>query len=376
MLTMPSDAERTLRVLALSLGVVAIALWLLAQLADVFARVADVALLFIFAWALAYLLAPAVTALQSRARLSRTAAVLVCYVALAILLVVALALAVPAITAQLAGLYERAPAYGDSLAQSVQALQDELVARGIRVDLTTIYGAIPERLAALAATVASQSLALLGTTLTLLFDVSLVAIVAFFMLVDGHRLWRELVAILPRDMASEAELLRLSADRSFGGFLRGQLVLGLAYGLLVWIALAVLGVPFALLLGLASGLLMVIPFFGAFVATFPPVLVALTQSVQLAIAAFVVIIVLQNVITNVVGPRLMSHAVGIHPLFVFAALLLGAKVAGFWGVFLALPIAGVLNVFARYLLELAHGQRTRAEAAQMLGTARKDQAAS
>ncbi|HYY55235.1 MAG TPA: AI-2E family transporter, partial [Candidatus Dormibacteraeota bacterium] len=232
--------------------------------------------------------------------------------------------------------------------------------------LATIYAVIPERLAAIATSIASQSVALVGATLTLLLDITLVAIVSFFMLVDGERLWRELLAALPADLRSEAELLRYSADRSFGGFLRGQLILGFAYGVVVLIAFLLLGLPFAALLALSSGLLMIIPFFGAIIATFPPVLVALTQSLELAVGTFLAVAVIQNVMTNVVGPRLMAQTVGIHPLLVFAALLVGARIAGLWGVFLALPVAGVLNVFARYALEVAQGRRARTEASRML----------
>lgn len=79
---------------------------------------------------------------------------------------------------------------------------------------------------------------------------------------------------------------------------------------------------------------------------------------------------------NVVGPRLMAQTVGIHPLVVFAALLLGARVAGLWGVFLALPIAGILNILVRYVLELRQGALTRTEAARMLGAAGQEDAAS
>ncbi len=367
---MSADGERTLRIVALSLAITAIAVWLMSELAQLFTRVADVLLVFIFAWALAYLLVPPVTWLESRLRFGRLGATVVVYVAFILVLVVTLALAVPAIAGQLSRLVEHAPSYGDTLAKNVQNLQNDLDARGIRLDLVSLYGALPERMAVAAAAVAADALTVLGGLVSLLLNLTLVAIVAFFMLVDGDRLWRELVRVLPHDLASEAELLRLSADRSFGGFLRGQLLLGFAYGLIVWLALGAIGVNFALLLGVVSGLLMIIPFFGAIVATFPPVIVALTQSPLLALSTFVVIFVVQFVMTNVVGPKLMSQTVGIHPLFVFAALLLGARLAGFWGVFLALPIAGVLNVFTRYLLQLTQGQRTRTEAAAMLAAAR------
>lgn len=292
--SMPRDTERTLRLIALTLAIVAISLWLFGQLADLVGRVADVVLIFIFAWALAYLLAPPVAWLESRTRLNRLGAVFVVYFALVIALVVALALAVPVIADQLAGLVERAPALGESLGAAVVALQEQLVARGVRVDLAALYGTIPERLAALATEFAADALAVIGGIFTLLLNVTLVAVVAFFMLVDGDRLWRDLVAALPVQLTGEAELLRMSADRSFGGFLRGQLLLGLAYGLIVWVVLLLLGVQLPLLLGVVSGLLMIIPFFGAIIAVFPPVLVALTQSPQTAGVTLIAILVVQT----------------------------------------------------------------------------------
>jgi predicted PurR-regulated permease PerM len=363
---MARDTESNLRIAALSLAVVALALWIIGSLEQVFERIADVALVFVFAWALAYLLAPPVVWLERHARLGRLAAVLVVYAALVIALAAALAIVVPVIFQQLSLLVANAPGYGEALTGRVLQLQQDLKDRGVTVDLATIYAAIPERLAAIAASIASQSVALVGATLTLLLDVTLVAIVSFFMLVDGERLWSSLLAVLPADLRSEAELLRYSADRSFGGFLRGQLILGLAYGVVVLIAFLILKLPFAALLALSSGLLMIIPFFGAIIATFPPVLVALTQSLELAVGTFLAVAVIQNVMTNDVGPRLMAQTVGIHPLLVFAALLVGARIAGLWGVFLALPVAGVLNVFARYALEVAQGRRARTEASRML----------
>jgi predicted PurR-regulated permease PerM len=67
-------------------------------------------------------------------------------------------------------------------------------------------------------------------------------------------------------------------------------------------------------------------------------------------------------VLNLIGPRLMSEVIGIHPLFVFLAILLGARIAGFWGVLLAMPIAGIANTFMRYGLEVARGRRARTEA--------------
>ena len=84
------------------------------------------------------------------------------------------------------------------------------------------------------------------------------------------------------------------------------------------------------------------------------------------IAVLVITVLLQQVMFNVVSPRVLSSSVGVHPLFVFAALLVGSRVAGFWGVFLALPIAGIGAIFLRYAYEIARGRRTRTEASSLI----------
>lgn len=351
----------------LVLAVAAVSLWLAQQLADVLARVADVFLVFLLAWALAYLLLPLVSQLERRVpRLHRIGAVAVVYAVLLGILGLALALAVPILAAQLQLLVDSAPQYGDRLADAVRGLQQQLSARGVRVDVEALYATLPERLAELAARLAADALTVLTGIVALLVEASLVLIVAFFMLVDGERLWRAFVAALPAGFGNEAELLRRSADRAFGGFLRGQLILGFLYGLSTLIFLVLVGVQFAALLAFVSGLLMLIPFFGAFAALVPPLLVALAQGPQTLLATFVALIVLQNVMLNVVGPRLFAETVGIHPLFVFLALLLGARIAGFWGVFLAIPVAGMLNVIGLYALQLVRGERARSDAAHLV----------
>ena len=84
------------------------------------------------------------------------------------------------------------------------------------------------------------------------------------------------------------------------------------------------------------------------------------------VLVMVVTILIQQVMFNVIAPRILSNSVGLHPLFVFAALLVGSRVAGFWGVFLALPIAGIASIFLRYAYGLSRGRLVRTEAAGLI----------
>src|SRR5438128_356246 len=188
----------------------------------------------------------------------------------------------------------------------------------------------------------------------------------FIMLIDGDRLWQRFIAALTPELRSEAELLRQSADRSFGGFIRGSLILGVIYGVATLAILVALGVPFAGVLAVLSGLTMIIPFFGPIIAEVPVLAVALLGAPDVFLWVLILTLALQQVVLNVIGPRIMSNAIGIHPIFVFLALLLGSRIAGFWGVLLAMPVAGIINTFVRSVFEVAQGRRGRTEASTLI----------
>lgn len=330
------------------------------------AQVADVVIIFVAAWALAYLLAPLVSRIDLATPLDRTLSVVVVYIAIGLVLVLIGLLAIPPLVAQLNDLVTRGPEYGERAAQLAAGIQTALERLGIRVDLTEFYGTLPRRLGDLAAAYAADILGVVSGTAAIFFNVSLVLIIAFLMLNDGDSMWQRFTRVLSPELGSEAELLRQSADRSFGGFIRGSLILGVIYAIATLVILVPLGVPYAGVLALVSGLTMIIPFFGPIIALIPVIAVTFVGAPDRLLIVFILVLAVQQVLLNVVGPRIMSRSIGIHPIFVFLALLLGAKLAGFWGVFLAVPVAGILNIFLRYSYELAAGRRTRVQASTLI----------
>ena len=330
------------------------------------AQVADVILIFVAAWALAYLLSPLVSRIDMVTPLNRTLSVVVVYIAIALVLVGVGLLAIPPLVAQLNDLVTRGPEYGERASQLAASIQSTLAGLGIRVDLTAFYGTLPQRFGDLAAAYAKDILGVVSATAAIFFNVTLVLIIAFLMLIDGDKMWHRFTRVLSPELGSEAELLRQSADRSFGGFIRGSLILGLIYGIATLAILVPLGVPYAGVLALVSGLTMIIPFFGPIIAMVPVIAVTFVGAPDRLVIVFILVLVVQQVLLNVVSPRIMSRSIGIHPIFIFLALLLGAKLAGFWGVFLAVPVAGIANIFLRYSYELAAGRRTRVQAATLI----------
>lgn len=361
-----TQRDRALVTAALVLLVVYLALQVAGAVIAALALITDVLLVFLVSWAVAYLLVPLVDMVGHRTRLGRLGSVFVVYALILGVLAVLLAFGVPALARQLANLADRAPELGANAAQIVVQLQAQLEGAGLPVDLETLYGTLPGRLGELTGAFAADALSLVAATGVLVFSIGLVLILAFFMLVDGDRLWERFTGLLSPELRSEAELFRQSADRSFGGFIRASLLLGLIYGVGMLLILAPLGVPFSGLLALVSGLFMIIPFFGPFIAVIPVFVATILGAADRFLPVFLLTMALQQLILSVIGPRLMANVIGIHPLFVFLALLIGARIAGFWGVLLAMPLAGIANTFARYIYQVTQGRRTRAEADQLI----------
>ena len=234
------------------------------------------------------------------------------------------------------------------------------------MNVVPLYEAIPGRLAELAGTFASDALGVVSATATILFDLLLVLVIAFLMLMDGDFLWNRFTGMLSEPLRSEFELLRISSDRAFGGFIRGSLILGLIYGILTFVTVVAFGVPFSGVLAVFSGLFVMIPFFGPILAIVPVLVITFLGAPTAFLPVLLLQLIVQQIMLNVVSPRIMSKAIGIHPLFVFLALLLGAKIAGFWGILLGVPVAGVINTFVRYTVEVNSGRRQRTEAAMLM----------
>src|SRR5207249_975040 len=126
-------------------------------------------------------------------------------------------LVIPGLVAQLNDLVTRAPEYGDRAAREAAGLQVQLERAGVPVKVTELYGAVPSRLSEVAGAIAHDALGVVSATAAVLFDATLVLIIAFIMLIDGDAIWQRFTPALTPELRSEAELLRQRADRSLGG---------------------------------------------------------------------------------------------------------------------------------------------------------------
>lgn len=142
----------------------------------------------------------------------------------------------------------------------------------------------------------------------------------------------------------------LEVEEKLGGWVRGQLILMLAIGIMAGIGYTVIGLPNAALLAVAAGLFEIVPMLGPVLAFAPAVLVALTIDPSKALIVIVYALVIQQIESNVLVPRVMRETVGVSPLTVLLGILIGAALYGLPGAFLAVPVAGAVQVLLAHAL--------------------------
>ncbi len=190
-----------------------------------------------------------------------------------------------------------------------------------------------------AATLLTAGLGLLQSTLANLIVAIFIAVVTLFMMLDGAKVWWWLLEHLP---IHHKERFNTVVQHNLLGFFWGLLVLALFFGTSTFLVFLILGVPYAAFLGLIVGLLDLIPGIGATLGVGTVTLLLLSQSVWLSLKALVICVALQQVQENLLLPYVMKDSLDINPVVMFFALILGATVAGVLGLFLAVPIAGVI----------------------------------
>jgi len=223
----------------------------------------------------------------------------------------------------------------NSLALLVGQVETSLQNRNIQVDLAIIEGQIRNW----ALTGIGLSLAFVQKFFTNLLTLIVIAVVAFFMVLDGERLWSLALKLLPRYLRSK---FTATIQRNFLGFFRGQLILVLFLTTSTFVVFSILNVPFALILAVIAGVFDLIPGIGATLGIGIISLIVLSQSFWVALKVLVICVVLQQIQDNLIAPRVMQNSLNVNPVVIFFALLVGARIAGLLGIFLAVPIAGVI----------------------------------
>ncbi len=170
-----------------------------------------------------------------------------------------------------------------------------------------------------------------------------VLISSFYLSLSRNGVERFILAIMPADYESTAIRVYERSIRRIGFWFQSQLLLSLIMGGLVLAALLILGVRYAFILALLAGAFEIVPFVGPIIAGSASVLSALTSSPELAVTTLIVFVLIQQIENHLLVPILIGRNVGLHPVIVIVALLMGAEIGGFLGILIAVPAAVVFQ---------------------------------
>jgi predicted PurR-regulated permease PerM len=347
MLSQLTDRERSWIDALLILATVAVGFVVVGFATNVFFYFGDIVLVFFLAWLLAFILSPIVSAILRLApRLPRVAAVVVVYAILVGALSVLVLIIAQALASSISDFIAGVPRLQHDLPTILAPWQDRLRAIGLgQIDLAAQGAIFLNNLNDYAAQLVGPIQQLAVASLGALGNVLLMLILSLYMVVDSRRIMSFLLRLVPPAYAEEARLLETSIAQSFGGFLRGQAVLGLTYALIAAGTSIAFGLDYGAVTSAAAGVLMAIPFFGPFVAWLPPFLVAVVAKPDVLLPTIAVLAVGWVLVMNVLQPRIMQQAVGIHPIVVLGSVLIGSKVGGIIGAIFGIPIAAVVSAF-------------------------------
>jgi predicted PurR-regulated permease PerM len=361
----PSTRERRLVGAILVLATIVLFALAISFIASAIGFFSDILLAFFLAWLLAFIISPVVARLAALIpRLPRVVATVIVYTAIVIGLVVLGLVIAQALANSISQFIESLPQIRADIDTIVAPFQTWLNSIGLsQVDVAGQALALLDNLDDIAAglieplqSIAVASIGAIGLTLIIFF-------LSIYMVIDRDQILAFLFRLVPPTYAEEAHLLQRSVARSFGGFLRGQALMGFTYFLIALFADLLLGLPLAALTSVTAGILMAIPFFGPFVSWTPPVIVALVFQPAAAIPALVIMIIGWFIVMNVLQPRIMQGAVGIHPIVVLMSVLIGFRIAGIPGAIFGIPVAAVASAFFFHYLHLNSTDRTVADRA-------------
>ena len=328
------------------LGAIVFGYLILNQIVALVREFAGAATILVGGILLAYLVLPAVT--QLRRRVSLPLAIAIVYVAGVAALAAIAYLIVPPVSAQFVSLVHAIPGMQRTverfLSDPHSPVVDKLPAF-VQSWLRKLPGEIAAQIELNAVSYSSSLVNALGTVTALGALVIAIPVASIYLMAEAELLQRFVFRrIPPRWRALVADIVS-DVDAVLGGFVRGQLIVACAVGALATIALLILHVPYAMLIGAWAGLADVVPYVGPFAGALPAGIVAIVYQGWGSVAGVAVAFVAINQLEGqLLGPRIVSRTVRVTPLGVIFALIICAQLFGFVGLIVAVPLAGLLRI--------------------------------
>lgn len=319
---------------------------LVALLFFVLSTIKEVITLFLYAFILVYLLRPIVRFFEEK-RLPRFVAVILSYLTFILafsLIVVAIA---PVVISQISGLIEKMPEYFIRLEGLIEQYRSEFTAIRLSPEaiayLEEVVTTIGQSLLNAFSLLPGRTVSAVSFVVSAILKPFFALIVSFYILMDYETIFSFFLNLVPRAHRQDIAGAIKTVDTLIRGFLKGQAIVILAVTVLSWIVLMILRIEYAFALAVIIGIFDIIPYFGPIIGGGLAIIVALFQNPIAALWLVIAMIAIQQVEAFFISPNVMGKQVGLHPLAVMFAILVGGILLGPLGILLAIPFAASIK---------------------------------
>lgn len=300
-----------------------------------------------------YLLNPLIDWMETK-NIPRTASISIVFIVIAGLLAWGIATLIPIIREQLMGLIDNWQDYMNTFISQVDSFfQNDLLSRlqtqlmGSTETLSTSITGQTENVVGSTVTGLGSVFGVLSTTLLALITTPFIL---FYLLKDGHHLPYHMMKLVPSKMRENSYLLLREMNLQISQYIRGQLLVAFFVGLMFWIGFSIIGLKYALTLGILAGALNLIPFLGSFIAFVPIVIIAIVVHSPIMLAKVLVVFFIEQTLEGrVFQPLILGSNLQIHPITIIAVLLTAGNLFGIPGVILGIPAYAVIKVVLVHL---------------------------
>lgn len=319
--------------------IVILSLWFLYLIRDI------IALLFI-SILIVSALEPAVDWMQAK-KIPRSGGVLIIYLCIVLLLGLFAAFIIPPLVVQLNEFFSRFSENAQYIADYLKGLEKYLQDQNIHVNVSQFLEELSQRLLFVSAEIFPLSVGIFSGVVSFV----IVLVMAFYMLMREDGIRSFIVSIMPERHKDYAANLSARINATIGKWMQGQLMLMAIIFVLDFAVLSLIGIPYALVLAFFAGVMEIIPYIGPIVSAIPAIVIGFVASPFKGILVIATYIAIQQTENHIITPQVMKKTLGLHPITVILAILVGIKLGGVLGAILGVPVAAAVSVFVRDLMD-------------------------
>ena len=288
-----------------------------------------------------YLLNPLVD-LMEKYKINRVLAISIIFVIIAIFLIVGLAVAIPNLQRQVVAFAQNVPTYLEDADRVIDDLVTKRLPDDFRPQLEQVLANFSTQATAWASNISSKAVnwvsALISGTSQVIVALIIMPFMLFYLLRDGKGLRDYITQFLPNKLREPVGKVLSDVNQQLSNYVRGQITVAVIVAIMFIIFFKIIGLRYAVALGVTAGILNLVPYLGSFLAMIPALVLGLIAGPVMLLKVIIVFIVEQTIEGRFVSPLILGSQLNIHPITILFVLLTSGSMFGIWGVLLGIPI--------------------------------------